>query len=138
LIAYKILSTVPFDIEESTVGTGALCGSTRLNEGFETLLRNKLRRNATKILTPERLVEPIDSFDTVLKRQFNPYDKDCEDEYQIRFSGPSPPDIPEVGLEAGYMKLTKYLSRPDLIVEPRYTVFSYPSSAKFKLLSTVR
>lgn len=107
MISYRILSIDPFQIDESSLGTGGVCGSIRLNEEFENLLRKKLGKNAKRILTPESLEEPMGKFDSTIKRQFNPYEADCEDEYQIRLSG-NPPDIPEAGLEAGYLKVTKY------------------------------
>ena len=47
----------------------------------------------------------MNQFDSSIKTQFNPYDRDCEDEYEIRLYGS--PDIPEAGLEADYMTLTK-------------------------------
>jgi hypothetical protein len=107
LISYKILSRFPFEIEECTVGTGAACGAIRLDEEFVRFLKNKLGRHATTILDAKRLAEATKQFDT-LKRSFNPCEEDCEPEYEFTFAGA--PDIPEIGLEAGYLRLQK-LSR---------------------------
>ena len=46
-------------------------------------------------------------FDSFIKRQFNPLDPDCEDEYEIPFAGSA--DIPDIGLEAGYLKIRKFV-----------------------------
>lgn len=43
-------------------------------------------------------------FDTI-KREFNPLDGDCEEEFEIPLRGA--PEMPHIGLEEGHLKLTK-------------------------------
>jgi hypothetical protein len=105
LISYRILSRYPFEIQECSVGTGAACGAVFLDEDFERLLRNKLGRHATSILTARRAIEAAKYFDSGFKRNFYPYDRDSESDFEVPLVGA--PDIPEIGLEAGYLKLTK-------------------------------
>lgn len=105
LIAYKIHSRYPFEIEECSLGTGKACGAVRLDEGFENMLRRKLGRYATLILTERCIADARKHFDSSIKRQFNPLSNECEDTYEIPFAGAS--DVPSVRLEAGYLTLTK-------------------------------
>jgi hypothetical protein len=140
LISYKILSVEPFQIHECSLGTGGVCGSIRLNEGFENLLRKKLGRHAKRILTAESLEEPMTNFENALKRNFNPYEPDCEEAYEIRLSG-RPPDIPEAGLEAGYIKVTKYCTLQFwklTVVDLRFIASLFPSLMKSNGLSPVK
>jgi hypothetical protein len=110
LISYKILSRNPFVIDESSGGTGSFCGSSLLNQNFEHLLAKKLGpRNAPRVLSPALLPIPMNTFENGLKKQFNPYEPDCDETYEIGF-GSHAPDVPEAGLEGGYMRLTKYIS----------------------------
>src|ERR1700738_2864892 len=74
LITYQIMSRYPFDIQECTEGMGAACGSTYLVDGFEDLLRKKLGRHGTKILTEKELMGARRYFELSIKCQFNPYD----------------------------------------------------------------
>lgn len=78
-----------------------------LDSGFEQLVRNKLgMRHAATILTPERLAEVRNYFDRVIKLEFNHFEENCEPEYPIGF--PGLPDVPEIGIREGYLRLTKY------------------------------
>jgi hypothetical protein len=96
----------PFLLKECTVGTGAACGSMFLNRGFEELLRRKLGRFADEILTPCCLEEAFSMFDTRLKCQFNPLSRDCES--SVRIPLPGARNIFHIGLEGGFLKLSKY------------------------------
>lgn len=96
----------PFLLKECTVGTGAACGSMFLNRGFEELLRAKLGRFADEILTPYCLEEAFSMFDTRLKCQFNPLSRDCEREFRIPLPGAR--NVFHIGLEGGFLKLSKY------------------------------
>ena len=58
------------------------------------------------MLTDKRRIELRRHFDSFIKRQFNPLDPDCEDEYEIPFAGSA--DIPDIGLEAGYLNVRKF------------------------------
>ena len=105
LIAYQIVTRVPFQIKECTVGTGAACGAFRLDEGFKEILRRKLGGYAESLLKPRTLEEAVNHFENAIKRQYNPYLQDCEDEYEIPLAGA--PDIPPIDLEAGYLRFTR-------------------------------
>jgi hypothetical protein len=37
--------------------------------------------------------------------EFDPFEDDCEEEYEIHVKGA--PEMPEIGLEEGYLKLSK-------------------------------
>jgi hypothetical protein len=87
------------------VGMGAACGSIYLDKGFEDLLRARLGEKADELLTPKRLSGTQRHFDTLIKCQYNPYEY-CEEEYEIPL--PGAPDQPEIALEGGYLKLTKF------------------------------
>lgn len=69
-------------------------------------MTRKLGRYATNILKPKPLESAISAFDSLLKRQFNPYVQDCEDVYEIPIPGTV--DIPTIGLEAGFLRFTKF------------------------------
>ena len=105
LICYRMLSRVPFEIEEISIGTGAACGAIALEEGFEQLLRRKLRQHADEILQPSRLSGAKRHFEAFIKRQFNPDECD-EESLELPLRGAR--DIPECGLQIGYLKLTKF------------------------------
>lgn len=45
-------------------------------------------------------------FDTVIKCQYNPYDRDCDMEYEIPMAGA--PNIRKVNLKEGYLTLSKF------------------------------
>lgn len=103
LISYKVLALEPFSIEECTAPTGAACGSVYLNQGFESLIRSRLGRDADSILNPRVSAEIISQFETI-KRRFNPYEGG-EDDYDVPLRGA--PEMPHIGLEEGYLKLSK-------------------------------
>jgi hypothetical protein len=77
-------------------------------------LRNKFGEQADTILTERRLAEANRHFDTVIKRQYNPYDENCEAEFEIPLNGA--PDLPDVGLEEGYLALSKYVSMRSMLI----------------------
>jgi len=87
------------------VGTGGACGAFRLDEGFKNILRRKLGRRADTLLKARTLDEAVNYFESAIKRQYNPYAQDCEDEYEIPMAGVA--DIPAIGLEAGYLLFTR-------------------------------
>ena len=92
-------------IEESTVPTGAACGSVYLDQGFENLIRKKLGTKADSIITLNIASELNKQFDSI-KRNFDPYDPDCESVYEIPMR--NAPEMPNIGLEEGYLKLSEY------------------------------
>ena len=60
---------------------------------------------ADSILTRKCIVETVRQFDTI-KKEFDPFEGDCEEEYEIPIKGA--PEMPEIGLTEGYLKLSKY------------------------------
>lgn len=92
-------------MEECTVGTGAACGAIYLDQGFETLLRNKFGEVGIQSLDNKRLAELVRHFDNQIKRQFNPFDSMAETEFEIPVSGIQ--DMPSIGLRDGYLMLTR-------------------------------
>jgi hypothetical protein len=107
LISYEVVGLEPFSIEECNVGSGAACGAVFLNKGFEDLLREKLGGKAESILTSKRLVEAVRFFESSIKVAFNPYDEYTEDEFEVPMG--SIGDVLEIGLEDGYLKLSKFI-----------------------------
>jgi hypothetical protein len=91
-------------VEECNAGTGAAYASVYLDLGFERLIRNKLGAKADTILTKKTAVECLRYFESI-KREFNPYDPDCENDFEIPIRGA--PEMPEIGLEEGHLKLSK-------------------------------
>ena len=104
MISYKVRELEPFEIEECSAPTGRACGSVYLDQGFENLVE-KAYRKAESIITEQLAAEIIGQFDTI-KRKFNPFDKGCESEYEI---GPlrGAPEMPDIGLMEGYLKISK-------------------------------
>ena len=104
-----VISRDPFQVEECNEGSGAACGAIFLDKGFGDLLCRKLGALAASTLTARRLNEAIKYFENSIKRAFNPFDEaSCEAEYDIPLSGLK--DIPSIGLEDGYLKLSKFLN----------------------------
>lgn len=95
----------PFCIKECTVGTGAACGAVFLNRNFEKLLHERIDSQDPGVLTPRRLIEAVRNFEGNLKFAFDPFSEDCDDEFEVPL--PGAPNIPGIGLEEGYLKLTK-------------------------------
>jgi hypothetical protein len=105
LIAYEVISQVPFSVKECTVGTGALCGAVFLHKAFESLIRRKLGSRSSSILTERRLKEAMKYFENSVKRKFNPYDESCDPEFDVPMGNAK--DIPSLGLEDGYLKMSR-------------------------------
>jgi hypothetical protein len=100
------VSLSPFRIAECTIGTGGLCGSIFIDDAFVRFLRHRRGGHAEEILLSTRQVSSATKyFQTVIKRDFNPYSPDCEEEYELDLQGS--PDIPQLGLEDGYLKISK-------------------------------
>lgn len=91
------------------MGSGAACGAIFLHKGFEALLRAKLGRWADSILTDRNLGEAMRYFESAVKRTFNPHDEACETEFEVPMGGAE--DVPSIGLEEGYLKLSGFKTR---------------------------
>jgi hypothetical protein len=92
-------------VVESNIGTGGACGSIFLDDGFERLLRQKLGRTAETILTERTLMGTMLHFENTIKRNFNPYNPSCDDEYEVPICGA--PDQEDIGLLSGYLTLSR-------------------------------
>jgi hypothetical protein len=102
-----VVSKTPFAVEECTIGTGAACGSIYLDQGFENLLKGRFGKAWEKVLTPKRLIEAVRYFDSSIKCEFNPLDPSAADaEFEVPMHGVD--DIPWIGCEDGYLRLTKF------------------------------
>lgn len=69
-------------------------------------MTTKLGQQAAHIWTKRRETDARTFFDNAIKRQFNPYDRDNEETYEIPLN--NSPDIPEIGLTDGYLSLGKF------------------------------
>jgi hypothetical protein len=98
---------VPFSVRECTVGTGATCGSIYLTKNFEDLVRRRLGSKAPQILTQKALTQCARAFENLIKCTFDPEDENAEDEYELPI--PGAPDSPDIGLEDGYLRLSKFV-----------------------------
>lgn len=109
MIAYEVISQVPFSVKECSVGTGALCGAVFLHKAFESMIRRKLGARSSSILTDKRLKDAMKYFENSIKREFNPYDDsrghERDDEFDIPLGNAK--DIPSLGLEDGYLKMSR-------------------------------
>jgi hypothetical protein len=106
LISYEVVCREPFVVEECNVGSGAACGAIFLNKGFEELLRKKLGGRAPSILTSKRLAQAMRFFESSIKAAFNPYDDYSGNNFDVPIG--TVVDIPEIGLEDGYLTLTRF------------------------------
>jgi hypothetical protein len=109
-MSYRIASRSPLELEECTHGSGASCGSIRLDEQFVRLVRRKLGEHASQVLTPRRLHELRRHFEQ-LKRNFNPYEDRDGDPLQIEIPLVGVCDIPSCGVDAGYLVLERLRPR---------------------------
>lgn len=104
LIAYKIVSLKPLQVEESAVGTGGLCGSAFLNYRFEEHVKNRIgqaRFNEMKLKKGKTWQMGLRFFEEFVKRNFN------EDEHsEVNVPFPGLPDDEEAGLDSGFLLMT--------------------------------
>lgn len=101
MISYEIDSVKPFIIRQCSVETADACGSIFLNRAFEDAVRKRLGKYAEQVLEPRVLSEVIRHFDEVIKVDFK------DDVDMILFAVPCAPDIPEAGVEDGFMTMTR-------------------------------
>ncbi|KAJ2905254.1 Hsp70 family protein [Zalerion maritima] len=104
LIAYKIMTLKPLQVEESAVGTGGLCGSAFLNYRFEEHVRSRLgpsKFDEMKTKKGKTWQMGLKYFEEFVKRNFN------EDEHQeVNVPFPGLPDDEEAGLDSGFLVMT--------------------------------
>ncbi|KAG0126370.1 hypothetical protein HOY82DRAFT_570205 [Tuber indicum] len=97
VISYTITRKFPkLEVVECVEGTGALCGSTVLNERFEELVRDRIGDRFDK-MKHEGRVYMMKEFNDSLKRNFT----DSEDEDLFTCPVPGIADDPTAGIEAG-------------------------------------
>lgn len=77
-------------------------------EAFEALVRGKLGNMATELLRPTKLRELLQFYERGIERFFNPLDADCESEFELPFM--DAPDIPEIGLDGGFLRVSRFFS----------------------------
>jgi hypothetical protein len=109
-----MLSRAPFQVSECTKGTGGACGAVFLSENFKAFLYKRLGSDVKYVLTPKRLSEAVKSFEANIKFSFDPFEPDCEEDFEI--SLPGAPDRVFLDLKDGYLTVTKYLPLPQLIL----------------------
>jgi hypothetical protein len=61
---------------------------------------------AQNLLNTKTLEAAANHFDNAIKRSYNPYQLDGDEVYEIPMAGAV--DVPAIGLEAGYLRLTKF------------------------------
>ncbi|KAK1830791.1 hypothetical protein QBC39DRAFT_103826 [Podospora conica] len=104
LIAYKIVSLKPLQVEESAVGTGGLCGSAFLNYRFEEHVKSRLghtRFNEMKVKKWKTWQMGLRYFEDFVKRNFNE-----DDDREVPIPFPGLPDDEEAGLDSGFMVMS--------------------------------
>jgi hypothetical protein len=101
-----MISRRPFKVRECTKGTGGACGAIFLTENFKGLLASKIGMKSAEILTPKRIAEAVQSFESHIKFRFNPSSDDEEESFEIPL--PGAPDVPEARLQDGYVTFSKY------------------------------
>jgi hypothetical protein len=104
-MSYQIISRNPLQIQGCTPGTGAICGVAALRKNFENLLQKTLT-NVT--INPRSLPEALKTFDRFLMTEFNPLSEDCDKQYEVPLPGVW--DVPSIGLENGYLIISKYVT----------------------------
>jgi hypothetical protein len=93
------------EVAECTIGTGGTCGSIFLNQRFESVIQKRLGDQADSILTPKRLADSVQLFDRYIKPAYNPFDSNATLDFGVPIA--CAPDIPDIGLEDGYLCLTE-------------------------------
>ena len=76
-----------------------------LTKNFEKLLHDRLGEHSREVLTPKRIREAVRNFEGTLKLTFDHFDQSCDETFEIPL--PGAPDIPTLGLEEGYLKLSR-------------------------------
>lgn len=104
LISYQVESMKPFRISECSIGTAKSCGSIFLDRAFMAAVRVRLGNHADQVLKPRCVTELMRCFASYIKIEF----KDDDSHPQISFSLPGTSDIPEAGVEGGFMTMSRY------------------------------
>jgi hypothetical protein len=123
----------PFEVDECTTGTGATCGAIYLEQNFLALLNRKFGGHAASILTERQIKALLGHFNDKIKFSFNPLSDRCPRVYdEISIGGTL--DLPEIGIEEGFLMLTRCLSfRLTNAAETRFKVSLSQSSRKLQI-----
>ncbi|TEY58654.1 hypothetical protein BOTCAL_0204g00110 [Botryotinia calthae] len=104
LIAYKIISLKPLQVEESAVGTGGLCGSAFLNYRFEEHCKSRIgvtRFEEMKMKKAKSWQMGLKYWEEYVKRDF---DEENDTEFNIPLPGLA--DDVDAGLDGGFFIMT--------------------------------
>jgi len=93
--ALEVARVRPYVFNNCTVGNADAAGSIFTERRFEDAVRKRLGKHAEDVLRPQCRSEMIRHF-----RDFNPVDP-------ILFAVPGAPNIPEAGVEDGFMLMTR-------------------------------
>ncbi|KAL7266661.1 hypothetical protein RUND412_010786 [Rhizina undulata] len=104
LISYEITQLQPLLVQESAVGSGALCGSAFLNYAFEDHCKRRLTPAVWDTMRPRTKTMAMKFWDEYVKRNYKGDDEDAEAELPVPF--PGLPDNEEAGLDGGFLNLT--------------------------------
>ncbi|CBX93261.1 similar to Hsp70 family protein [Plenodomus lingam JN3] len=104
LIAYQITQLSPLRVEESAVGTGALCGSAFLNYRFEEHVQQRIGRQRYQWMREQKGKTwnmGLKYWEDFVKRNFND-----EEHAEINIPFPGLPDDEAAGLESGFLVMS--------------------------------
>lgn len=79
-----------------------------MTDAFKELLFKTLGRENSHVLTPKRIAKAVECFENHIKTKFNLYDNVGGDKVPFEIDLPGAPDIPGVGLNDGYLTLSKF------------------------------
>jgi hypothetical protein len=99
--AFEVEGVRPFVFNNCTVGTADTAGSIFLEKRFEDAVRKRLGKYADDVLRPRCLSEMMRHFRNFIVPEFQ------DDIDLINFGVPGAPNIPEAGVEDGFMSMTR-------------------------------
>ncbi|KAG9600284.1 actin-like ATPase domain-containing protein, partial [Aureobasidium melanogenum] len=148
LISYEIRSRSPLSLEESSPGTGALCGGVFLNLRFEELVKSRIGSAAFKQFCsrkPRSWAIALKYFEDYVKKNFDPMDSQAEyDDNKFNVPLPGAEDDASAGIDCGFITLSTAevaeLFRPlvssvtDLVERQRNVLAAYGKTAKGVIL----
>ncbi|KAJ5964982.1 uncharacterized protein N7479_004858 [Penicillium vulpinum] len=106
IITYRVTQTEPLRVEEATKGTGAVCGSVMLDEGFDALIKDTIEKESHQPI-PQSTVRAARKYwqDYIKPSYTGPLDDDdmCDPGYWIPVPGVS--GISNVELSEGHLYL---------------------------------
>ncbi|KAH0366906.1 actin-like ATPase domain-containing protein, partial [Aureobasidium melanogenum] len=144
LISYEIRSRSPLSLEESSPGTGALCGGVFLNLRFQELVKSRMGAAAFKQLCtrkPKSWAIALKYFEDYVKKNFDPLESQIEyDDNMFNVPLPGADDDTAAGIDCGFITLSTAevgeLFRPlnnaviELVERQRNVLAAYGKTAK--------